>query len=283
MSKVDANLVKKLREKTGSGFLDCKKALEKTNNDFEAAMAFLRENGLAKVAKKADRIAAEGVIIAKNNDHLGIILELNCETDFVAKNQEFIALAHDIANLQLNLNSDQISAEIKEKINLLSAKIGEKISLRRLEKITKKDGQTIASYTHTNFQMGALVLCQGQDQNSARDVAMHVAALNPTYNLKTEVPVAEMAKIESELKNSSVLQNKPENIKNKILEGMLSKKLSEFVLEEQPFVKEDSLTVAKFLATKNMKLINAKRFEVGEGIEKKITDFASEVAKQITN
>ncbi|PPE05289.1 translation elongation factor Ts [Williamsoniiplasma lucivorax] len=293
---IDVNKIKELREITQAGMMDAKKALEETNNDIDAAIIWLRENGLAKAAKKSDRVAAEGVTLAKQNDKYAIILEVNSETDFVAKNKDFLALIDEIADALLAANVQTVEEAhgietvkgitIKEALIHATATIGEKIELRRFELIELKPNHTAAFYNHANSRISVLLDFEGNlDNNDAYNVAMHVAAMAPKYRSINEIPVefkeAELHVISENAKEDPKLQGKPENVLTGILQGKLSKRLADVNLLDQQFVIDEKFKVGEFLKSKNVSLKTMIRYEVGEGIEKIVTDFASEVAAQL--
>ncbi|AVP49286.1 translation elongation factor Ts [Williamsoniiplasma luminosum] len=293
---IDVKKIKELRDITQAGMMDAKNALEATNNDIDEAIIWLRENGLAKAAKKSDRVAAEGVTIAKQNDKYAIILEVNSETDFVAKNKDFLALIDDIADalLQANVNTVEQAHEIKiakgmsikEALIHATATIGEKIELRRFELIEIKPNHTISFYNHANSRVSVLLDFEGKmDSADAYNVAMHVAAMAPKYRTINEVPVefkdAELHIISENAKEDPKLQGKPEKVLHGILQGKLSKRLADINLADQQFVIDEKFKVGEFLKAKNVSLKEMVRYEVGEGIEKIVADFASEVAAQL--
>lgn len=285
-------LIKQLRERTSAAMIDCKKALEASDWDIEKAIAWLQENGKAKAAKKAGRIAAEGVVSVVSNDKAAVIFEVNSETDFVAQNQQFLDLVQEIgeALLENEFSSNEEALKVRTKSNKTieeltvdaTSTIGEKISFRRVEKIQLKDGQAVGVYKHWNHQFGSLVVVDGLDTEAAKNVAMHVAAMNPEHTFVSEVPESKVTQLKEEFLQSPALQGKPEKIQASILEGMLNKALAETVLELQEFVVEPSFKVNKYLESKKSKLNKVVRFEVGEGIEKSSSDFAAEVAQQVS-
>ncbi|MGY6172506.1 translation elongation factor Ts [Candidatus Mycoplasma pogonae] len=285
-------LIKELRERTNAAMIDCKKALESSNWDIEAAIVWLQENGKAKAAKKAGRIAAEGVVAAMANDNAAVIYEINSETDFVAQNKQFLELVNTVG--ETLLSNEFTTAEealqlkapngktIEELTVDATSTIGEKISFRRAEKVVLTPNQSAAAYRHSNNQIASLVVVEGKAKEAAQGVAMHVAAMNPEFTLVTDVPAERVAKLRAELLEDPALANKPENIKNSIVDGKLNKTLAETVLELQDYVVDNSFKVNKFLDSNNAKLVKVYRFEVGEGIEKATSDFAAEVAAQVS-
>ncbi|AHI52631.1 translation elongation factor Ts [Spiroplasma culicicola] len=286
---VTPQLIKELREMTSAGMMDCKKALEATNGNIDDAVVWLRENGLAKAAKKADRVAAEGVSFAKTNGNRGIVFEVNSETDFVSKNDKFMALIQEIGTALLDSNVSTLEEALEVKLTSgdsikdacinATATIGEKIELRRISAV---EGGVISVYNHANSRISVLLQFEGNiSQEDAYNICMHVAAMSPKYLSKDEVPQdfkdAEMHII----KETTDLTGKPENIAEGILNGKLNKKLAEVTLLEQGFVMDEKQTVGNFIKSKGATLKSMNRFEVGEGIEKVTTDFAAEVAAQL--
>lgn len=283
--------IKDLRQISDAPFVDCKTALENSGFDIDAAIAWLNENGKTKALKKSDRIAAEGLVLASQSENFALIFELNSETDFVAKNKNFISLQEKIRDLLLQENFENLdqALEIKDEngktvVELLvdsTATMGEKISLRRSLKMPVFSGQNVGIYTHTNGQIASVIILEGGDSEVAKNVAMHVAALNPEFVFKADIPSQKLEQITAQFENSPSLNNKPEKIRQTILQGMIEKELSKFVLEFQPFALDSALSVSKYLQSKNAKLAKVVRFEVGEGIEKKQVDFSQEVNSQI--
>lgn len=291
---IKASDVKELREKTGAGMLDCKKALEANNGDMEKSIDWLREKGIAKAAKKESRIAAEGLTDATTDGNNAVILEVNCETDFVAQNDEFKKLVGSIMKTLLNNDAKTMdeaskltvvdgSETIGDAIVNFTAKIGEKISFRRFEKVTKTDSQNFGIYSHMGGKITSLVVLDGASAEVAKDVAMHVAAMNPTAVKRDEVP-AELVERESHVIKEQVMQEgKPEAIAEKMVTGRLNKFYKEICLEEQAFIKDSGMSVLDYVKSNNGSIVKMVRFAVGEGIEKKEEDFASEVMSQIEN
>ncbi len=287
---ITAAMVKELRDLTNAGLSDCKKALEATNGNKEEAINWLREKGIAKAAKKSDRIAAEGIaaILVKGND--AAIIEVNSETDFVAKNDTFKALVNEILETIINSNAKTMEEVLELKcsegtINDLiiskTATIGEKLSLRRFNKITKKDNETFGSYIHMGGKIAVLTVVSDVTEEVAKDISMHAAAMKPLYVTKEEVPAEEIEKERVVLKEQAMNEGKPAEIAEKMVEGRIRKYYEEICLEEQAFVKEPSMSVGKYASQNGGKIVSMTRFEVGEGIEKKEENFAEEVAKQI--
>lgn len=291
MAQITASLVKELRERTGAGMMDCKKALTQTDGDIEAAIDYLRENGIAKAAKKADRIAAEGLAYIEVKGNKAVILEINSETDFVAKNEKFVALVKNVAEailaaepktlegaLQVEAQGGTVEAVINEGI----ATIGEKLSLRRFEVVSKTDADAFGAYSHMGGRIGVLTLVEGStDEEAAKDVAMHIAALAPKYLDESEVPADVLEHEKKVLTEQALNEGKPANIVEKMIVGRINKFLEEITVVKQKFVKDDSFTVEKFVASKGGKLAKFVRYEVGEGIEKKEDNFAEEVMSQV--
>ena len=291
MAQITASLVKELRERTGAGMMDCKKALTQTDGDIDAAIDYLRENGIAKAAKKADRIAAEGLSYIEVKGNKAVILEINSETDFVAKNEKFVALVKNVADAILAAEPKsleealQVQAEggsVEELINEGIATIGEKLSLRRFEVVSKTDADAFGAYSHMGGRIGVLTLVEGStDEEAAKDVAMHIAALAPRYLDESEVPADVLEHEKKVLTEQALNEGKPANIVEKMIVGRINKFLEEITVVKQKFVKDDSLTVEKFVASKGGKLAKFVRYEVGEGIEKREDNFAEEVMSQV--
>ena len=284
--------VKELREKTGAGMLDCKKALEATESNMEKAVDWLREKGIAKAAKKESRIAAEGLCQIKTDGNKAVILEVNSETDFVAKNEEFvnfvnyladIILANDVETVEDVLAIKDGSETVNEKLVALVAKIGEKISFRRFKKIAKNDDELFGSYKHMGGKIGVIVTLKGANEEVAKDVAMQAAAMNPVALKRDGVP-ADMVEKESHIIKEQVMaEGKPEAIAEKMVTGRLNKFYKEICLEEQAFIKDSSLSVLDYVKNNNGEIVSMVRFAVGEGIEKREENFADEVMSQIKN
>lgn len=285
-----ASDVKELRDKTGAGMLDCKKALEATNGNMSEAVDWLREKGISKAAKKESRIAAEGLCKVEVKDNNAVILEVNSETDFVAKNEEFTKfvdyLAETILTNKLVSHEDVMSFNdngetIEEKIVSLTAKIGEKISFRRHELVTKNDNEVFGSYLHMGGKIGALVVLSDTTEEVAKDVAMHVAAMAPVCATRSDVPT-EMVEHESKVIKEQVMnEGKPADIAEKMVTGRLNKFYKEICLEEQEFIKDSSVNVGTFVKNNGGSIVSMVRYAVGEGIEKKEENFADEVMSQI--
>lgn len=288
-------MVKELREKTGAGMLDCKKALEASNCDMEAAITWLREKGIAKAEKKASRVAAEGLCSVEVSGNNAVVFEVNSETDFVAQNEKFTSLLAKVGNIIVNseakctdcaLNIDVEGKKLSEIILEASGTIGEKLSLRRVSRVVKTDSQVFGAYKHMGGKIVTLVLLNGTDGEAARDVAMHIAAINPKYVSKNDISAEEIAKERDILlaqalnENAEAAKPKPEAIIAKMVEGRLNKNLQEICLLNQPFVKNPDQTVEAFVKSKGCEVVSFVRLAVGEGIEKEVVDFAAEVAAQ---
>lgn len=292
---VTASMVKELREKTGAGMMDCKKALTETGGDMEKAIEYLREKGLASASKKAGRIAAEGLTTVKVNGNLAVLVELNCETDFVAKNEDFInfldnvadhILANRPATLEELLGQKLAGGQetVQERLAGLIAKIGENMNLRRFQLVEKTDQDVFGAYVHMGGRISVLTLITNSSNSDlAKDIAMHIAAINPRFLSKESVS-AEVVEQEKEiLRQQALNEGKPENIVEKMVAGRLNKFYQEVCLLEQAFVKDPDLTVAKLLQKegKDVTVKEFYRFELGEGIEKKQENFAEEVMSQL--
>ncbi len=287
---MNTSLIKELRDLSGAGLMDCKKALEASNNDIDEAIDYLRKKGISKAAKKADRVAAEGlstVVIDGNN---ASIVEVNCETDFVAKNEKFVNLVNKIAKLivkndvktmeeAMSLSTEE--GTLNDTIVNFTATIGEKISFRRFARLSKTDSQNFGSYIHMGGRIAVLTLLEGADEETAKDVSMHAAAMRPSYVKREDVPAEEVERETSVLKEQAMNEGKPAEIAEKMVNGRINKFYKEICLEEQDFVKDSDMTVGAFVKSKNGSIVNMVRFEVGEGIEKKEENFAEEVMNQI--
>ncbi len=287
---ISASMVKDLRDKTGAGMMDCKKALVETNGDIDAAIDYLREKGISKAAKKAERIAAEGLSNIYINGNDAVVVELNSETDFVAKNSEFKELLDKIGNTILNSDAKDLEGALaltcdgvtlNDLIISATAKIGEKISLRRFEKVTKKDNEIFGDYLHMGGKISSLVIIEGGNKDVAHDVAMQAAAMRPLYTTIDAVPEEDVEHEKSVIKEQVVNEGKKLEYADKIIEGRIRKFFEETVLVEQTFIKDSSLTIKAYLEQNNAKLISLVKYEVGEGMEKRNDDFAAEVMSQI--
>lgn len=287
-----AQLVKELRERTGAGMMDCKKALDATNNDIEQAIDWLRENGIAKAAKKGDRIASEGLTKIYAEGNRAVLLELNSETDFVAKNEQFLELLDKLAIAIVNSNATTVEeAEnivvdgetIKDIIINATATIGEKITLRRFQVLTKKDDEEFVTYSHMGGRIGVLEVVKGNNPEVARQIAMHIAATNPRYLDENSIDPEVLTHEEEVLRKEALNEGKPENIVENMVKGRLNKFKKEICLINQDYVVNPDFTVGQVLNDNNLEMINYVRYEVGEGIEKEEVDFAAEVAAQLNN
>lgn len=290
---ITAKLVKELREITGAGMMDCKKALQETNGNIDEAVDYLRKSGTAQAAKKAGRIAAEGSthIAVSGND--AVIIEVNCETDFVTKNELFQKLLVDLGKHVLEQKPATVEEALSQKLfgegetiedhlNTAIATIGEKISFRRFTVVSKKDADAFGAYLHMGGRIGALTLLEGTtDEEVAKDVAMHVAAVNPKYVSRTEVAEDEVNREREILKEQALGEGKPANIVEKMVEGRLGKFFEEICLLDQSFVKDPDVKVKKFVEEKGATVKSFVRYEVGEGLEKREENFAEEVMSQI--
>jgi elongation factor Ts len=287
-----ASDVKELREKTGAGMMDCKKALEACEGNMEKAIDWLREKGIAKAAKKESRIAAEGLCQIKTEGNVAVMVEVNSETDFVAKNEEFTnfvnylvdeILKSDVETVEDVLAIKDGDETVSDKLVALTAKIGEKISFRRFQKVVKNDDEIFGTYKHLGGKIGTIIVLKGGNEEVAKDVAMQAAAMNPVALKRDGVP-AEMVERESHVIKEQVkleAEGKPENVIDKMVVGKLEKFYKEIVLEEQAFIKENKLSVSKYVSDNGGEILSMVRFAVGEGIEKKQENFAEEVMSQI--
>jgi elongation factor Ts len=286
---ITASMVKELRERTGAGMMECKRALVETNGDIDAAMEHLRKSGLAQADKKATRVAAEGRIIFAANDEASeaVLVEVNCETDFVAKDANFLTFANAVAGIALAsgtsdvatlMESDFEDTSLEVARQTLVSKIGENVQVRRIARMSTTD--TIGAYVHGG-RIGVLVETQGGDDELARDIAMHITALNPAYVSADNVPADVLEKEQKFLTEQALESGKPANIVEKMVTGRLRKHLAEITLLGQPFVKDGDLTVAKLLNLKGASVKGFTRLAVGEGIEKKEDNFADEVMQQV--
>ncbi|MFY0641396.1 MAG: elongation factor Ts [Bermanella sp.] len=277
---VSAKLVKELRERTGLGMMECKKALQEANGDIDAAIEEMRKNSGLKAAKKAGRTAAEGVVVIKSaaDNSAAILVEVNSETDFAAKNEDFLGFANKIADVAFEAKNTEVVGLLDAEREALVQKIGENISPRRAELL---EGELVAGYVHSNNRIAALVALKGGTEELARDIAMHVTAVNPRVLAPTDMP-AEVVDAEKEIiKAQPDMEGKPAEIVEKMMGGRIQKFLKENSLLEQPFVKNPELTIAKLAKAAGAEVVSFIRIEVGEGIEKDETDFAAEVAAQL--
>lgn len=289
---ITASLVKELRELTGAGMMDCKKALEANNGDIQASVDWLREKGIASAAKKSGRIAAEGTTIVKTNGNIGVVVEINSETDFVAKNEKFVELVEGVsstilagkpADLDAALALDMNGQTIGDAVVAATATIGEKITLRRFEILEKSDDEFFGSYIHMGGKISALTVLKGGNEELARDIAMQVASMSPQYvsqdNIPAEIIEKETAIQVEIVKNDTSLAGKPEQVVAGIIKGRVSKSMQEISLVDQIFFKDGKAKVAQIVKDAGATVVTFVRYAVGEGIEKREEDFAAEVAK----
>ena len=288
--EVTASMVKDLREQTGAGMMDCKKALSETNGNMEEAVNWLREKGIAKSAKKESRIAAEGLANIYVNGNKAVIVEVNSETDFVSKNEEFISMIDTIGKCLLDSNAKTIEdakkvstseGTIEELIVNKTAKIGEKLSLRRFEIVNKNDDESFGTYIHMGGKIAALTVIKGANENVAKDVAMQAAAMKPLYVFPSEVPGDVLDNERNVLKEQAMNEGKPADIAEKMVEGRIKKFYKEICLAEQAFIKDGDLSVEKYVANNGGEIVKMIRYEVGEGMEKRSDNFAEEVMNQV--
>ena len=287
---VTAELVKQLRDQTGAGMMDCKKALEANNGDVKAATDWLREKGIAKAEKKQSRIAAEGLANIFIEGNKAVVLEINSETDFVAKNDEFKSMVENIGKAILASDAktmddaNALSVEgstVADYIVAKTAKIGEKLSFRRFEVVTKADDEAFGSYLHKGGKIAVLTVVKGSDEAIAKDVAMQAAAMKPRYVFESDVPAEDVENERKVLKEQAMNEGKPAEIAEKMVEGRMKKFYKENCLVNQLFIKDDSVDVQTYLKNNSSELVSMTRYEVGEGLEKRVENFAEEVAKQI--
>lgn len=290
MATVTAAMVKELRDATGAGMMDCKKALVAADGNMQAAIDAMRKSGAAKAAKKAGRTAAEGIITVAQNGNKVALVEVNSETDFCAKNAEFVAFAQKVTDLALANNIADIEAlknaqldgqTVAEGLTALVAKIGENLQLRRVAIVEAQDGQTVGLYVHSNKRIGVAVVLQGGDETVAKQVAMHVCATKPDF-VKPEDVSAEVVERERQVQIDIAMKSgKPQAIAEKMVEGRMKKFTGEVSLTGQQFVMNPEITVGQMLKEANADAVSFVRYEVGEGIEKQTVDFAAEVQAQV--
>ena len=289
---ISASLVKELRELTGAGMMDCKKALSETNGDITAATEWLREKGIAKANKKGSRIEAEVLDNIYVKDNKAVILEVNSETDFVSKNEEFTSMIDTIGNAILNsdaktleeaLNIPLEEGTINDLIIAKTAKIGEKLSLRRVAVVEKTDEDNFGAYLHLGGRIAVLSVIKGGNEEIAKDVSMQAAAMKPQYVFKEDVPAEVVEKEKEILKTQAMEEGKPAEIAEKMVAGRINKFFKEICLTLQSFIKDGDVDVETYLKNNNATLVSMVRYEVGEGIEKKEENFAEEVMNQIKN
>ena len=286
-----ASDVKDLRERTGAGMMDCKKALQESEGNMDKAIDWLRENGMAKAAKKEGRIAAEGTTKMVVNGNQAIILEVNSETDFVAKNEKFVDFVNKLADAIMNSDVNDMDSAlalitpegtIADMVAAAVAQIGEKISFRRFTRIVKNDDQVFGSYSHMGGRIATLVLLNGTNEEVAKEVAMHAAAMNPAYVRRDEVPTEVLEREKEIMKEQLLKEGKPADRIEGILVGKVNKYYAEVCLEDQVFIKaENKESVKDYAKANGCEIVNMVRYEVGEGIEKRQENFAEEVMSQI--
>lgn len=287
---ITANQVKELREISGAGMMDCKKALEESNGNMESAINYLREKGIAKAVKKESRIAAEGLANVYIDGNKAIIIEVNSETDFVSKNEEFTSMIDKIGNTILASEVKTVEealalpceeGTINDYIIAKTAKIGEKLSLRRFTIILKNDEDSFGSYLHMGGKIAVLTVIKGANESVAKDVAMQAAAMRPQYVFESDVPESVIAKESEILKQKAMEEGKPEDIAEKMVAGGIKKFYKENCLANQEFIKDSKLDITKYVTNNGGELISATRYEVGEGMEKRSENFAEEVMAQV--
>ena len=288
--EITASMVKDLRELTGAGMMDCKKALAETNGDMESAVNWLREKGIAKSAKKEARIAAEGLANIYIDGDKAVILEVNSETDFVSKNEEFISMIDTIGATLLKSNATTVDeakelmtpdGTINELIVNKTAKIGEKLSLRRFAIVNKTADEFFGSYIHMGGKIAALTVIKGANSDVAKDVAMQAAAMKPLYTFPSEVPADVLDNEKAVLKEQAMNEGKPADIAEKMVAGRIKKFYKEICLSEQAFIKDGDLSVEKYVTNNGGEIKNMIRYEVGEGMTKRCDNFAEEVMNQV--
>ena len=289
MANITAGMVKELRERTGLGMMDCKKALSASDGDMDKAIDDLRKASGLKAAKKASRVAAEGIVLTKiaEDGNYGVIIEVNSETDFAARDENFLGFSQQAIELAYSNNDADVqgilNAGLEDLRQALVQKVGENINLRRIDRLKFEDANQgiVASYVHSNNRIAVLISLQGGDESLARDIAMHVAAVNPMVVRAEDVPEDVLAK-ESEIYSAQARESgKPEEIIEKMIIGRLRKFVAEISLLEQPFVKDSDTKIVDLLKEAGADVVNFVRYEVGEGIEKEEVDFAEEVAAQV--
>lgn len=288
--EISANMVRDLREVSGAGMMDCKKALSECNGDMDAAMDYLREKGIAKAEKKGSRIAAEGLANIYVEGNKAVILEVNSETDFVSKNEEFTSmidiignaiLKSDVKSLEEALAISLEDGTINDLIVAKTAKIGEKLSLRRMEVVEKEDTEVFGSYLHMGGKIAVLSVLKGASEEVAKDVSMQSAAMKPNYVFISEVPEDVVNREREVLKEQAMNEGKPQDIAEKMVEGRLNKFFKEICLAEQAFIKDGDISVATYVKNSGGEIKSCVRYEVGEGMEKRNDNFAEEVMNQV--
>lgn len=289
--EITAGLVRDLREKSGAGMMDCKKALSECNGDIDAAMDYLREKGIAKAEKKGSRIAAEGLANIYIDGDKAVILEVNSETDFVSKNEEFTSMIDTIGHtiLKSNANSLEEALEVStdedgtigDLIIAKTAKIGEKLSLRRIEVVSKNSDEVFGSYLHMGGKIAVLTVLKGTSEEVAKDVSMQAAAMKPSYVFISDVPESVVEREREVLKEQSMNEGKPADIAEKMVEGRIKKFYKEICLAEQAFIKDGDISVNTYVTNNGGEILKMVRYEVGEGMEKRNDNFAEEVMNQV--
>jgi len=280
MAAISASMVKELRERTGLGMMDCKKALVEADGDIDGAIEILRKSSGMKAAKKAGRIAADGVLGSKVEGGRGVVVEVNCETDFAAKDESFLAFVGTVTDKVFDSGSADIDAlGLEEDREALVQKIGENISIRRAE--TFENEGTVVEYIHTNGKIGVMLSMEGGNEELGKDIAMHIAAMNPAVVSPDDAPADLVARERDIYTAQAEDSGKPPEIVEKMIDGRIRKYLSEISLLEQPFVKDGDTKVGSLLKKEGANINRFVRFEVGEGIEKEEDDFAAEVQKQL--
>jgi len=288
--EITASLVKELREVTGAGMMDCKKALSECNGNMDEAVNWLREKGIAKSAKKESRIAAEGLANIYVDGNNAVIIEVNSETDFVSKNEEFRAMIDTIGNTILASDAttveeaNELSTEegtIADLVIAKTAKIGEKLSLRRFVKVTKEDNESFGNYIHMGGKIAVLTVVKNASEEVAKEVAMQAAAMKPLYVFQEEVPADVLDAERQVQKEIAINEGKPADIAEKMVEGRIKKYYKEICLAEQPFIKDGDISVRTYVANNGGEIKSMVRYEVGEGMEKRNDNFAEEVMNQV--
>ena len=288
--EITAAMVKELRETTGAGMMDCKKALAECDGNMEASIEWLREKGIAKSAKKESRIAAEGLANIYIKGNKAVILEVNSETDFVSKNEEFTGMIDTIGTFILDSNAktleevlkiNTLEGTIEDLIIAKTAKIGEKLSLRRIEVAEKSDDEVFGSYLHMGGKIAVLSVLKGANEDVAKDVAMQAAAMRPSYVFISDIPEEVLESERKIQKELAMSEGKPADIAEKMVEGRMKKYYKEVCLSEQPFIKDGDISVADYVKKNNGEIVKVIRYEVGEGMEKRCDNFAEEVMKQV--
>jgi len=289
MTQITASMVKDLREKTGAGMMECKKALVEANGDMQQAVDIIAKSGHRKAAKSASRTAAEGKILTAQSEHYAVLIEVNSETDFVARDEHFNEFCQKVAQVMLRQNVNSIEDLLTQPINgddsieearlKLIAKLGENIQVRRVHKIHIQPNQVVGEYVH-HSRIGALALVDGSDQQIAKEMAMHIAAMRPEYLSSNQIPAEVVAKEKEIFMEKAKESKKPANILEKIIEGQLKKYFSEICLDGQPFFKDQDKSVGEVLKAAQCTVVEMARFEVGEGIEVTKKSFEEEVMEQ---